>query len=92
MAPTRALYDNIVNDRRRQKAEENARRARRKSERKQDEQVSKSIDEAVEQAPTDNVLSENTLASFSIQELWNEIKRRGCEIEDNHLVRKEVFD
>lgn len=40
-----------------------------------------------------NVMS-NPLEIYGIDELWAEIKRRGCTIEDNHLVlvKKVVFD
>ena len=91
MAPTRVLYGNIVSDIRKAKREQNARRNRAKN---QEPVIEKNCD-ATEKPDREAVSQSNVhnpLENFTIQELWDEIKRRGCTIDDNKLVRKEIFD
>ena len=75
MPPTRVLYGNIVADIRAAVSQKNkAYEARRKA--------------MVEARKAQEETKAITLEDYSIQELWDELKRRGCTIEDNRLVLK----
>ena len=88
LSPTRTLYDNIVADYR------EAKRAENQNIRARTGGIKEAPVKPVVPGPVqEQAAPENPLATFSFQELWNEIKRRGGTIENNNLVlvRKEIF-
>ena len=95
MAPTKTLYDNIVEDYRVAKRAENMRRRDRRR------KAAQTIPEppAPEPAPVpgppavqEQIEIQNPLEAYADKELWDELKRRGWYIESDHLVRKEIIE
>ena len=104
MAPTKVLYGSIAQQLR------DWQEARNKSynAKKKDKQVEPAKEEPILttdepriEKDADTIINElaeaakrNPLEIYGIDELWDELKRRGCYIEDNHLVlvKKVVFD
>lgn len=105
--PTKVLYGSITQEMRDRQKQWNKtfaekKRAEKKRAEKKDEEYSANVTpekiieaeqkicDALESYP----MKRDPLEIYGIDELWAEIKRRGCFIEDNHLtlVKKVVFD
>lgn len=84
MAPTRTLYENITND---------VRAAQKVSKRNSNAHAAKSLKPVVGLDLPDTP-TQKGLDAYSTQQLWDELKRRGCVIDDNRLaiISKTYFD
>lgn len=80
MAPTKVFITSIASE----LVEENRRHQRKSYHKKK----------VAEGKPLPGDLQKASLDYFTIQQLWDELKRRGCSIEDNQLVlvKREVFE
>ena len=99
--PTSVLYGSITQELRDKTTEYNRKFYAKKKADKAKEEPILTPDEPRIEKDADTIINElaeaakrNPLEIYGIDELWNEIKRRGCTIEDNHLVlvKKVVFD
>lgn len=87
MHPTTTLYKSVEQEIR------DKVRAYRSNERKKKERQPKTetpavFDNSMVVSPIHNTREEGILDGFSAQELWDELKKRGFEIEGDHIVKK----